>query len=84
MGLVHPGERSHIVIHKCQTDSATPEGAFIQGSRAAFPIAIGYLPIGITFGLLARAAGVPDQITILMSLLIFAGASQFVGVNFIF
>jgi len=69
------------VIHKRQTGSVISQGAFIQGCRTAFPIAIGYLPIGITFGLLARAAGVPDQITILMSLLIFAGASQFVGVN---
>ncbi|MEQ8201586.1 MAG: AzlC family ABC transporter permease [Syntrophomonadaceae bacterium] len=55
--------------------------AFGQGCKAGIPIAIGYLPIGMTFGLLARSAGIPDQITILMSLAIFAGASQFVAVN---
>jgi len=57
------------------------QGAFGQGCKAGIPIAIGYLPIGMTFGLLARASGMPDQITILMSLVVFAGASQFVGVN---
>lgn len=55
--------------------------AFGSGCQAAIPIAIGYLPIGITFGLLAKSAGIPDHITLLMSLVIFAGASQFVGIN---
>lgn len=57
------------------------QSAFINGLKASIPIAIGYIPIGITFGLLARAAGIPNYITIMMSLIIFAGASQFVGVN---
>ncbi len=55
----------------------------VEGIRAAIPIAVGYLPIGITFGLLARAADIPTYITMLMSLVIFAGASQFVGINLI-
>ncbi|MCX5780853.1 MAG: AzlC family ABC transporter permease [Firmicutes bacterium] len=57
--------------------------AFRSGCQAAIPIAIGYLPIGITFGLLAKSAGIPNPITLLMSLVIFAGASQFVGINLI-
>lgn len=57
--------------------------SFGEGLKAAVPIAVGYLPIGITFGLLARAADIPIYITILMSLVIFAGASQFVGINLI-
>lgn len=56
-------------------------GLFLSGCRAAIPIAVGYIPIGITFGLLAKAAGLPNHIIILMSLVIFAGASQFVAVN---
>ncbi|MEA4925080.1 MAG: AzlC family ABC transporter permease [Syntrophomonadaceae bacterium] len=56
---------------------------FIEGCKAAVPIAIGYIPIGITFGLLAQAAGIPNYITVMMSLVIFAGASQFVGINLI-
>lgn len=55
--------------------------AFINGLKAAVPIAVGYIPIGITFGLLARTAGIPNYITIMMSFIIFAGASQFVGIN---
>jgi 4-azaleucine resistance transporter AzlC len=56
---------------------------FLQGCKASIPIAVGYIPIAITFGLVAKSAGIPDHITLLMSFLVFAGASQFVGVNLI-
>jgi 4-azaleucine resistance transporter AzlC len=56
---------------------------FLQGLKASIPIAIGYIPIAITFGLVAKSAGISDYITLLMSFLVFAGASQFVGVNLI-
>lgn len=52
-----------------------------KGLKAGIPIAIGYIPIAIAFGLLAKSSGIPNHIAALMSLLIFAGASQFVGVN---
>jgi 4-azaleucine resistance transporter AzlC len=55
----------------------------ILGIRTAIPIAIGYIPIAIAFGMLAKSSGIPNYITIMMSLFIFAGASQFVGVNLI-
>ncbi len=54
---------------------------FAQGLKAGLPIAIGYLPIAIAFGLLARSAGVSLYVAVLMSLLVFAGASQFIAVN---
>ncbi|OEF99112.1 branched-chain amino acid ABC transporter permease [Vulcanibacillus modesticaldus] len=50
---------------------------------AGIPIAIGYIPIAITFGLLTKTVELPNYLGIVMSLLIFAGASQFVGVNLI-
>ena len=53
----------------------------VDGVRAGIPIAVGYLPIAIAFGLLARSAGVAAEAAILMSLIVFAGASQFVGIN---
>ncbi|WP_420854643.1 AzlC family ABC transporter permease [Salipaludibacillus agaradhaerens] len=56
---------------------------FKRGMQAGVPVAIGYIPIAIAFGLLAKASGIPDLVTILMSLIIFAGASQFIGVNLI-
>ena len=54
-----------------------------RGFKAGAPIAVGFLPIAITFGLLAKTAGLPDYAGILMSLLVYAGASQFVGVNLV-
>lgn len=55
--------------------------AFHEGLKAGIPIAVGYLPIAIAFGLMSKAAGIPNYVGILMSLIVFAGASQFVGVN---
>lgn len=56
---------------------------FIAGAKAGLPVAIGYIPIGIAFGLLAKSLDIPNYISVLMSLLIYAGASQFIGVNLI-
>ncbi|KUG03477.1 branched-chain amino acid transporter [hydrocarbon metagenome] len=53
------------------------------GLKASVPIAVGYIPIAITFGLVAKSSGIPDHIALLMSFIVFAGASQFVGVNLI-
>lgn len=54
---------------------------FWQGAKAGMPVAIGYIPIAIAFGLLAKSLAIPNYITALMSLLIYAGASQFIGIN---
>jgi len=51
------------------------------GMRAGLPVAIGYLPTALTFGMLSQTAGIPAYVAVLMSLLVFAGASQFVGIN---
>ena len=56
---------------------------FKQGLRAGLPVAIGYLPIALTFGLLARNSGLSLLNTFLMSVMVFAGASQFVAVNLV-
>ncbi|MCX7781723.1 MAG: AzlC family ABC transporter permease [Negativicutes bacterium] len=69
-----------------QTDSSTactqvPKVTFFTGVKAGVPIAVGYAPIAMAFGLLAKSSGVPNEVSILMSLVVFAGASQFVGVN---
>lgn len=52
-----------------------------EGIKLAIPIAIGYIPIAITFGLITKSSGVPKEIGIIMSLMVFAGASQFIGIN---
>lgn len=56
---------------------------FFQGSKAALPIAVGYFPIAIAFGALAAQADLSWFDAGLMSVIVFAGASQFVGVSMI-
>ncbi len=56
---------------------------FKEGVRAAFPIVLGYLPVGVAFGVLARKAGLTTFEVGLMSLLVYAGASQFIAIEMI-
>jgi 4-azaleucine resistance transporter AzlC len=52
-----------------------------KGAAAAWPICLGYIPIGLAFGVLAQKIGLsPVQIG-LMSLLVFAGSAQFIAVS---
>ena len=52
-----------------------------QGLGAGWPICLGYVPIGLAFGVLAQKAGFgPVQIG-LMSLIVFAGSSQFIAIS---
>lgn len=54
-----------------------------QGFSGAWAICLGYIPIGIAFGVLARKAGLTPLDIGLMSLLVFAGSSQFIAVSMI-
>lgn len=54
-----------------------------KGFRIALPIAIGYIPIAITYGVLAKQSGLSLMELTLMSAFVYAGASQFMGVNMI-
>lgn len=56
---------------------------FREGVIAALPIALGYLPVGMAFGVLARQAGLTPLEAGSMSLLVYAGASQFIAVEMI-
>ena len=53
----------------------------IQGIRAGLPVALGYFPIAIAFGALAGQAQLNWGEATLMSMIVYAGASQFVGVS---
>ena len=53
----------------------------LQGATAAWPICLGYLPIGLAFGVLAQKAGLSPYQVALMSLFVFAGSSQFIAVS---
>ncbi|WP_256358446.1 AzlC family ABC transporter permease [Bacillus sp. sid0103] len=56
---------------------------FRQGIQAGLSIAIGYFPIALTFGLLAKSSGLSIYETIFMSLIVFAGASQYISLSLI-
>lgn len=51
-----------------------------DGLRAAWPICLGYVPIGLAFGMLAQKAGLTPLAVGFMSALVFAGSSQFIAV----
>jgi 4-azaleucine resistance transporter AzlC len=56
---------------------------FREGAKAALPIVLGYLPVGMAFGILARKAGLTPLEVALMSLFVYAGASQFLAIEMI-
>ncbi len=51
-----------------------------QGAVAAWPICLGYLPIGLALGVLAEKAGLPWWAVAMMSVMVFAGSAQFICV----
>lgn len=57
--------------------------AFVEGVRSAFPITLGYLPLGFAYGVLAREAGLTLLETVLMSVLVYAGSGQYIAVSLI-
>ncbi|MGP4076486.1 AzlC family ABC transporter permease [Halobacillus sp. K22] len=52
-----------------------------RGMLAGSPIMLGYLPIALTYGVLASQSGMSLSELTLMSLLVFAGAAQFLAVG---
>lgn len=54
-----------------------------KGFVTGLPIMLGYLPIAVTYGVLAKQSGMSLMELTLMSVLVFAGASQFMGANMI-
>jgi len=70
-----------LFLMKPTTQPANAGRKLAQGAAAAWPICLGYLPIGLAFGVLAQKAGLtPFQIG-LMSIFVFAGSSQFIAVS---
>lgn len=53
------------------------------GIRAELPIALGVIPFGLIYGVLALAAGIPPLAAQAMSAIVFAGSAQFIGVQLI-
>ncbi|KKM12584.1 hypothetical protein SY88_02735 [Clostridiales bacterium PH28_bin88] len=54
---------------------------FLLGVKSATPIVLGYLPLGFAYGVLARGADLTVAETVLMSIIVYAGSSQFIAVG---
>lgn len=65
---------SEMVIERQTSD-------FKKGVQAGLSIAIGYFPIALTFGLLAKTTGLSIVETLMMSIIVFAGASQYISLT---
>lgn len=52
---------------------------FWAGVRAQLPILLGTSPFGMIYGIVAYEAGLPLSVALAMSLIVFAGSSQFVA-----
>jgi 4-azaleucine resistance transporter AzlC len=59
----------------------SPERRYRDGARAVAPLAVAVLGFGISFGLLARSAGMGWLAPIVMSATTFAGSAQFAAVS---
>lgn len=51
------------------------------GAKATFPLIVGAIPFGIIFGTLAAPSGLSPVGAVLMSVVVFAGASQFIAIG---
>ncbi|MCP3026787.1 AzlC family ABC transporter permease [Halobacillus sp. A5] len=54
-----------------------------KGVIAGFPIMLGYIPVALTYGVLAGQSGMTNAELTLMSVLVFAGAAQFLAVSMV-
>lgn len=52
---------------------------FLAGMKAEMPLMIGVIPFGMIYGILAISVGLPARVAQAMSVIIFAGSSQFVS-----
>lgn len=59
------------------------KSAFLAGARDTTPLIIAATPFAIIYGALAIANGIPEWVILAMSVLVFAGASQFIAVALI-
>jgi len=54
---------------------------WLNGVIQAWPIVLGYVPVGFAFGVLSQKAGLSLVMTLLMSVIVFAGSAQLISVG---
>lgn len=55
--------------------------SFAYAFKASIPVLLGYVTIGFGFGLLAVNKGYPVWLALFMSVFVFAGAAQYIGIS---
>ena len=55
----------------------------IKGLKAAYPIWLGYIPLGIALGVVAQKAGFSFLEIGMMSIMVFAGSAQFIAISMV-
>lgn len=55
----------------------------LNGAKLGIPIALGYLPVSFSFGMLAVAGGIPPWAAVIISMTNLTSAGQFAGINII-
>jgi 4-azaleucine resistance transporter AzlC len=66
-----------------ESPASTRGGEVVRGIRAGVPVAVGYLPMAMAFGVLAAQAGLSFAQASAMSLFVYAGASQYAALGLI-
>jgi 4-azaleucine resistance transporter AzlC len=62
-------------------ETESPRRPVLTGISRALPIVLGYVPIGLAYGVLAQKAGLSALNTLLMSILVYAGSAQLIAVG---
>jgi predicted branched-subunit amino acid permease len=70
--------QSDVATGGFQTGAVEP-ATLLQGIRGALPIVVGYLPIAFSFGVAATGFGFSAGEAVLLSAVVYAGASQFLA-----
>lgn len=68
---------------KISMQPAAPLSILRRGLETAWPICLGYVPIGMALGVLGQKVGLHPLAVGFMSLVVFAGSSQFIAVSMI-
>jgi 4-azaleucine resistance transporter AzlC len=63
------------------TNEQSSKRSFTDALKYSFPVLLGYLAIGMAFGLLLTDAGYPWWLALVMGLVMYAGAGQYIAVG---
>jgi len=54
---------------------------YLSGVKVALPVVLGFIPVGMAYAMMAGQSGLSISQTVMMSVLVFAGASQIMAIG---